>query len=111
MNMRSKPFTTAYAAILACVLIVLPAVAIAVTEREQRDCRAEYDRYCKAYTLGSEGLRACMSRSVRKLSSRCVDALVDAGEMTRSQADRLRHKPAHAKRSTHRSHKHSHKRH
>lgn len=106
--MRTRPFTPAYAAILASVLMVLPAVAAAVTEREQRDCRAEYQRYCKTYTLGSEGLRACMSRSARKLSTMCVNALVEAGEMTRSQADRL-HKPAHPKRSTHkRSHKRSH---
>ena len=108
--MRIRLFTTGFAALLVSVLMLLPAVAAPVTEREQRDCRAEYQRYCKAYTLGSEGLRACMSRSARKLSNMCVNALVDAGEMTRSQADRLRHKPTHAKRSTHK-HKRSHTRH
>jgi hypothetical protein len=108
--MRIRLLTTGFAAILVSVLMVLPAAANPVTEREQRDCRAEYQRYCKAYPLGSEGLRACMSRSVRKLSNMCVNALVDAGEMTRSQADRLRHKPT--KRSTHkRSHRHVHRRH
>jgi hypothetical protein len=31
-----------------------------------------------------------MSRSIKKISNMCVAALVDADEMTQSQADRLR---------------------
>jgi hypothetical protein len=31
-----------------------------------------------------------MSRSIRKISNRCVAALVDAGEMTKAQAIKLR---------------------
>jgi hypothetical protein len=108
--MRTKYASAVYAAISAFALILLPAVAAPVTERENRDCRGDYQRYCKAYPLGSEALRACMSRSRRKLSNLCVDALVDAGEMTRVQADKLRKKAEHAQRSTHkRSHKRAHK--
>jgi len=92
--------------------MVLPAVAAPITEREKQDCRPDYQRYCKAYALGSEALRACMSRSMRTLSNLCVGALVDAGEMTRSQADHLRPKVEHPQRSIHkRSHKRSHKKH
>ena len=98
--MRTTLLTTIYAAILASTLIALPAVAAPVTERQTRDCKTDYQRYCKAYKLGTEALRACMSRSVKKLSNMCVEALVDAGEMTRSQADRLRKKPAHPKHAT-----------
>jgi hypothetical protein len=104
--MRTKYATAVYAAISAFALILLPAVAAPVTERENRDCRGDYQRYCKAYQPGSEALRACMSRSRRKLSNLCVDALVDAGEMTRLQADKLQH----AQRPTHkRSHMRAHK--
>jgi hypothetical protein len=108
--MRSKYSTGACAAIFA--LILVSAVAASVTEREKRDCQPEYQRYCKAYALGSEALRACMSRSIKKLSNLCVDALVDAGEMTRIQANKLRQKTKHAKHPTHkRSYWRSHKKH
>lgn len=104
--MRTKYATAVYAAISAFAFILLPAVAAPVTDRENRDCRGDYQRYCKAYQPGSEALRACMSRSRRKLSNLCVDALVDAGEMTRLQADKLQH----AQRPTHkRSHMRAHK--
>jgi hypothetical protein len=95
-------YATAGAAIFVFAFILLPAVAAPITEREKRDCRGDYQRYCKAYPLGSEALRACMSRSRKKLSNVCVNALVDAGEMTRAQADKLKQ----AKRPTSkRSHK------
>lgn len=82
--------TTTVLAIFALILASLPAPASAVTQRMKRDCRVDYNRYCKKYQLGSEGLRACMSRSIRKVSNRCVSALVAGGEMTKAQADRLR---------------------
>jgi hypothetical protein len=111
-DVRTRYYTALYVAISAFFLILLPAVAATVTEREKQDCRTDYQRYCKAYALGSEALRACMSRSIKKLSNVCVAALVDAGEMTQAQAVKLRKKPAPAKRPTHkRSHKSSHKKH
>lgn len=87
MTMKS-----ATAAIAACavVLTLLPATGGAVTERMKRDCRSDYNRYCKKYQLGSEGLRACMSRSIRRVSNRCISALVAGGEMTKAQAERVR---------------------
>ena len=110
-GVRTKYCAVVWIAISASALILLPAVAATVTEREKQDCRADYQRYCKVYALGSEALRACMSRSVKKLSHVCVDALVDAGEMTRAQANKLRRKTEHPKRPTHkRAHKYSHKR-
>ena len=89
MNMRH---TTASCAVFAFIVMLLPAVAMAgpVTERMKRDCRSDYNRYCKKYQLGSEGLRACMSRSIRKVSNRCIGALVAGGEMSKAQAERVR---------------------
>ena len=91
--MKTKYTLPAYA-VFTLVLMLLPAMAGSITERQKRDCKTDYNRYCKAYKLGSEGLRACMSRSIRKVSNRCVAALVDAGEMTQAQADKLRKKKA-----------------
>ena len=63
-----------------------------VTEREKRDCHGDYRAYCSEYGLGTEALRACMSRNIKKVSHMCVAALVDAGEMTQAQAAKLRAK-------------------
>ena len=96
--MRTRYRSAAYVAIFTVVLISLPALAI--TERLKQDCRGDYQRYCSAYAVGSEGLRACMSRSIKKVSNVCVRALVDSGEMSKAQADRLR-KPTTSKHVTH----------
>ena len=90
-RMKIRPMTASFA-VFAFILMGFPATAGTVTERMKRDCRVDYSRYCKKYKLGTEGLRACMSRSIRKVSNRCVAALVDGGEMTQAQANRLRKK-------------------
>jgi hypothetical protein len=92
--MSIKYSTAAGAALFAFALIAVPALAGNITEREKRDCPNDYHRYCGEYGLGTEGLRACMSRNIKKLSHVCVAALVDAGELSRAQADKLRGKTA-----------------
>jgi hypothetical protein len=87
MKMKS---VAAMLAVFAVTLALAPDTASAVTARIKRDCKADYNRYCKKYELGSEGLRACMSRSIRGVSNRCISALVAGGEMTRAQAERVR---------------------
>jgi hypothetical protein len=78
------------AVLLAYSFTLLPALAGQITEREKRYCQSDYHAYCGEYGLGSEALRACMSRNIKKVSSPCVAALVDAGEMTQAQADKLK---------------------
>jgi hypothetical protein len=90
--MKAKYITAC--TISAIALMLLPAAAGAITERQKRDCKADYNRYCKKYELGSEGLRACMSRSIEKVSNRCIAALVAGGDMTQAQADRVRRQKA-----------------
>jgi hypothetical protein len=86
-------FATALgAASFTLALVSLPALAGTITEREKRDCQGDYHAYCSDYGLGTEGLRACMSRNIKKVSHACVGALVGAGEMTKAQADKLRGK-------------------
>jgi hypothetical protein len=81
------------AVLFAFSLTLLPAIAAQpITERERRDCPSDYHRLCGDYGLGTEALRACMSRNIKKVSHMCVAALVDAGEMTQAQADKLRTK-------------------
>jgi hypothetical protein len=80
----------------ATIILLFSASANAVTERQKRDCKADYNRYCKQYKLGTEGLRACMSRNILKVSNRCIAALVAAGDMTQAQADNVRRKKAKA---------------
>jgi hypothetical protein len=91
-------YITAVCAVSALVITLLPAEAGNITARMKRDCKSDYNRYCKTYKLGSESLRACMSRSIRKVSNKCVFALVDAGEMTQVQANGLKRKKKTAKR-------------
>src|SRR3954447_26563787 len=98
--MKTKYGTAAGAALFAFTFILVPALAAnAVTEREKRDCQRDYHAYCSDYGLGTEALRACMSRNIKKISHACVGALVDAGEMTKAQADKL-HGKGSAKKST-----------
>jgi hypothetical protein len=101
--MHMKLGAAAAAAIFACTVLLLPAKAAdssGVTEREKRDCRADYHKYCSEYGLGSNALRACMSRNIKKISHVCVAALVDAGEMTKAQADKLKGKKPTTKKKT-----------
>lgn len=99
--MRMTSGAAASAAIFACVLISFPAMAEdGITERQKRDCRGDYRAYCSEYGLGTEALRACMSRNIKKISNMCVAALVDAGEMTQAQAAKLRAKAKTTKKPT-----------
>ena len=82
-------------------LLALPALAGTITEREKRDCQRDYHAYCSDYGLGTEALRACMSRNIKKVSHACVAALVDAGEMTQAQADKLKGKTKVTKKAAH----------
>lgn len=91
--MKTKFGIALGAAIVSFFLLSLPASAEnTVTERERRDCQADYHKYCSEYGLGTEALRACMSRNIKKISNACVAAFVDAGEMSQAQADKLRGK-------------------
>ena len=90
--------TTSILAVSTALLMAFIVAAGAVIERQKRDCKADYNRYCKKYAVGSEGLRACMSRSIKKVSKRCITALVAGGDMTQAQANRVLRQRAAARR-------------
>jgi hypothetical protein len=91
---RTRFSTAVCAASFAFCLISVPAAAANVSEGVKSACKNDYQRYCKAYKVGTEGLRACMSRSIKRVSNVCISALVGAGEMSQAQADRVKQQKA-----------------
>lgn len=87
--MKTRYSTAVYVAIFALFLISVPALAD-VSDHVRSACKGDYQRYCKAYNVGTEGLRACMSRSIKRVSNVCISALVKNGDMTQAQADRVK---------------------
>ena len=77
--------------ILATILGFVSAVAAdakPITEAEKKHCASAYHKYCGEYGLESAALRNCMSRIGRSLSNACVDALIEAGEVSRAEVER-----------------------
>jgi hypothetical protein len=76
---------------LVMALFVLPlSQAEAVTDRVRKACNQDYLSFCSAHQVGSEGLRQCMRKADKKLSRACVDALVEAGEISAAEVQRRR---------------------
>ena len=59
-----------------------------ITEGEKKYCSDAYHKYCGEYGLESAALRNCMDRNGRALAHNCVEALIDAGEISRSELER-----------------------
>ena len=77
--------------ILATILGFVSAVdadAKPITEAEKKHCASAYHKYCGEYGLESAALRNCMSRIGRSLSNACIDALMEAGEVSRADVER-----------------------
>jgi hypothetical protein len=66
--------------------LLLPAgPAAAVNAKVRSACADDYTRFCPAYAPESAQARQCMRQVGRRLSQRCIDALEDAGELSRSK--------------------------
>ena len=87
--MRTRYSTAVYVAIFALSLVSAAALAD-VSGHVKSACKGDYQRFCKSYKVGTEGLRACMSRSIKRVSNVCISALVANGDMTQAQADRVK---------------------
>jgi hypothetical protein len=61
-----------------------------ITEGEKNFCAAAYRKYCSEYGLESAALRNCMDRNGRALPHECVEALIEAGEVSRGEVERGR---------------------
>lgn len=57
--------------------------ASAYSDRIQASCKEDYLSFCSEHPVGSTTMRRCMEANGKHLSRRCINALVDAGEIPR----------------------------
>lgn len=62
--------------------------AAAVSLRVKLACAGDYYSYCSDHAPDTPGVRQCMRANGLKLSKRCVDALVGAGEVSKEEVTR-----------------------
>lgn len=98
------PFAPAGAAAavgLLCALALALALPIdtaeAASERVKSACKDDYFRHCSSHALGSDSLRQCMRGVGENLSTGCLVALVEDGEITKQDIERHKAKQAEAK--------------
>jgi hypothetical protein len=54
----------------------------------QQACGTDYRKYCGEYGLETAALRTCMDKAGKSLSSGCVQALVQSGEVSQAEVNR-----------------------
>lgn len=75
-------------------VLALAALGLVVTEagavsaRVQSACAGDYFAYCSQHSPEGSGVRRCMRANGPKLSKSCVNALIDAGEVSRAEVER-----------------------
>jgi hypothetical protein len=60
----------------------------AFSKRVEAACKGDYKRLCPTYKAGSLQLRACMEAKAAQISSGCIDALIDSGEVNKQRVKR-----------------------
>lgn len=77
---------TALAALaLAAGLAAQSTGAAALSNSVKFACMADYFSYCSQHNPEGQGVRQCMRANGLKLSNRCVNALVAAGEVSKAE--------------------------
>lgn len=74
-------------ALFAVSLLSVP-TAYAVSDRVKSACRNDYFEHCSQYAVGSDDLRQCMRKVGEDLSTPCLVALVQEGEITKEDVER-----------------------
>jgi hypothetical protein len=69
------------AVIVAGSLALISTSASAYSQKVKDACSADYGSLCAKYKQGSAELRRCFESNRRILTTECVQALVDAGEV------------------------------
>ena len=57
--------------------------AYTYSSRVKSACKTDFYKFCPSYKLESAELRECMRGAGFNISTRCLDALADAGEIPR----------------------------
>jgi hypothetical protein len=76
----NKPIKTLVVA-AAVMALAAGTAANAYSERVKKACSADYASLCSQYKQSSSQLRRCFESNRSVLSSKCISALVDAGEV------------------------------
>src|SRR6185437_16750889 len=74
------------AAALACSVCATEAGAVSL--RVKLACSSDYHALCSQYASDSPQVRQCMRAAGEKLSARCLDALIAAGEVSEEEIAR-----------------------
>jgi len=82
------------AAVALVATATLTATAHAASLAVELACASDYYAYCSKYDSDSQAARSCMDRNGSKLSHRCVNALVRAGEVSKSEVKRRAEGPS-----------------
>lgn len=77
-------------AALACMLALQMTSAQAASDRVKAACKSDYFRHCSQHMVGSESLRQCMRGVGEDLSTGCLVALVEEGEITKQEIERYK---------------------
>ena len=70
------------------ILIVFMTEAGAGNARVNSACANDYFAYCSQHDPDGPGVRRCMRAVGRKLSMGCVNALIEAGEVSKNEVAR-----------------------
>lgn len=73
-----------------CAAAVIAGPASAYSGRVKSACKSDFYRFCPSYKVGSSQLRTCMRSAGGNISRRCIDALANAGEISRKYHSRYR---------------------
>lgn len=76
--------------IAATALVTLAGNASALSLSVKLACASDYYSYCSKHSPSSPGVRGCMRAAGPKLSNRCVNALIGAGEVSKADVERRR---------------------
>ncbi|MFN3869750.1 MAG: hypothetical protein ACK4MF_11895 [Hyphomicrobiaceae bacterium] len=74
--------------VLAAGIAAQTSGAAAISNSVKIACMADYFSYCSQHSPEGSGVRQCMRANGLKLSSRCVNALVAAGEVSKEEVAR-----------------------
>ncbi len=76
------------ASTVALGVLVMSSQAGAVSLSVKLACASDYYAHCSQHAVGSPGVRKCMRAVGRNLSKGCINALVAAGEVSKSTVER-----------------------
>jgi hypothetical protein len=64
------------------------AQAAPISKAVQQACKSDYRKFCSDYGLETAALRTCMDKAGELLSGECIQALIDAGEVSQAEVQR-----------------------